>query len=331
VGVTHQWARTGVRQHEPAGGRLDEGEAAVKKVLLIATLALLALLIPGQLGYDPALLAATTDFSIGWTSVSPATVPAGQTAKIDTRVQARVKATVTVEAAITDAAGRVAWQRRWDAQAFNAWQGRAYSALWPVPAAQPAGAYTLAVRVLGPSGEAMSAVRTVAFKVGPAVSGAVLPTATPAPATTPAPTAPPAPAPTATPAPNTNGHPIRVTGSATFVSQISAALDLMKAKSPADYTTVMGQLQAISEGSSALAWVTSRSIQLSAGDAAGVNWAGGQIVHETYHVKNYYEGRAWYGCEGEKNSLRPQADYLDRIGDAATAAYIRSLIGVWGC
>lgn len=301
----------------------------MNKVLLIAALALLALLVPWQFGHTSELLAATTDFSVGWTSVGPSTVPAGQPAKIDTRVQARIKATVTVEATVKDATGQVAWRQQWANQAFTAWQSRAYSAIWPVPAAQPAGAYTLAVRVLGPSGEAVSGIRTIAFKVGPGVRDAALPPATLTPATPPAPVT--SSSPTATPAPNTNGHPIKVTGSATFVSQISAALDLMKAKSPADYATVMNQVQTISEGASALAWVTSRSIQLSAGDAAGLTWAGGQIVHETYHVKNYYEGRAWYGCEGEKNSLRPQADYLDRAGDSATAAYIRSLIGVWGC
>lgn len=298
----------------------------MRRVVVIIGLAVLGLLAPGQLGYDPSLLAATTSYAVGWTTVRPEPVVAGKPARIETRVQAKIAGAATVEATARNAQGAVVWQQTWPNQTFTAWQTRTYSADWPVPATQPAGAYTLVVRVLAGSPAAEGAARTVTFQISSTVGGAG---ATPTPALRAA-TATPTPS-QATPPPSTTGsHPITITGSATYVSNIRAALDLMRSKSPADYQMVLAYVREIREGSN-LAYVGAKIIQVSTTSSlSGREWAGGTIVHEAAHIMNYQTGNVPYaGCEGEAKSLRAQAAYLNRVGRSDLAQQVLALVGVW--
>ena len=180
--------------------------------LLMVTLALAAVLVPWQLGYQAESLAAGTDFSIGWTAMRPSPVVAGKTATLETRVQARRAATVTVEATVRTTGGQAAWQQRWPDQTFKAWQTRSYTANWAVPADQAPGGYTLAIRVLDSAGAELALTRTVSFQIvaGSAAATATAtqtaaptrpPTNSPTPSTTPTPQ-PATPTRTATPAPS---------------------------------------------------------------------------------------------------------------------------------
>jgi hypothetical protein len=299
-----------------------ERRLAVRRAILIIGLAVLGLLVPWQLGYDPSLLAATTNYAVGWTTVRPSPVVAGTSARIETRVQARVAGTATVELSARNAQGTVVWQQTWSNQTFGAWQSRTYYADWSVPATQPAGAHTLVVRVLAGSPAAEVTSRTASFSVSGVVGGAgstpLAPTATPAPSQ-----------PTPTPAP-ASSTPITITGSASYVSNIRAALELMRSKSPADYQMVTTYVREIREGSN-LAYVGAKIIQVSTTSSlSGREWAGGTIVHEATHVMNYQTGNFPYaGCDGEAKSLRAQAAYLNKVGASALAQQVLALIGVW--
>lgn len=165
----------------------------MRRLTLVLVLATLALVAPWLLIGSPVVEAASAAFTITWSTVSsPAT--AGRAATVEARVQARAAGSATVEVVIRDAQQAVAWQQRWSDQRFSRWQTQVFKAPWAIPDAQPAGGYTLTVRVLDGSDRELAPNRVSPFKIK-APAPAPAPTAPP-----PTPT-PPAPTPTPTPAP----------------------------------------------------------------------------------------------------------------------------------
>ena len=115
----------------------------MKRLAAIAALVLTALLVPWQMGYDPSILAASTDYAIGWTTMTPGPLVAGAGARMETRVQANLAGTATVEASVKDAAGQMVWSKTWPNERFNRWQTKTLNAPWAVPVGQAAGAHFL--------------------------------------------------------------------------------------------------------------------------------------------------------------------------------------------
>ncbi|MCC6627483.1 MAG: hypothetical protein IT340_08795 [Chloroflexi bacterium] len=161
----------------------------MKRFVVIVALALLGIVVPWQLGYDPAMLAASSDVIVGWTVVRPSPVITGKPATFESRIQARVPLVATIDAVMRDSKGTVVWQQRWTNQTFKAWQSRAYTGAWSVPAGQATGPYVLTVTAAGARSQttaavaataASSATKNLAFQV-------VKPTPTPA-ASAPSPT-----------------------------------------------------------------------------------------------------------------------------------------------
>jgi hypothetical protein len=295
--------------------------------------AVLVLAGAGQFWPAPAALTAAAaeanvEYAFGWPSLNPTRVAAGGAVKLVVSAQAKAlsaPATLAFAVSALDPAGgsvRIAYQ---PGQTFTAWQTRRYEVTWAVPATQPAGTTTLRFQLLD-GGGAEVAWRAAALTVVEGGGAPATATPTPRPATaTPTPVSA-----TATPTATAGGYP-RISGSAGFVSGITAALDLMRTKSPTDYAIVGQYVVEIREGSD-LAYVTARIIQISLNNAQfSPAWAGGSIMHEATHVRGYYTGQPWYGCDGERVALTAQANYLDRVGEPDLADYARSLIGVWGC
>lgn len=289
---------------------------------------------------------AAADFSIGKPAVSPSPVSAGASVDIATRVQARVDRTVTVETVVRDGQGRIAWQQSWTGQTFSRQQARTYTATWAVPAGQPAGAYTARTRLLASAGAELGASTSVSFQVTAGGAAPIEPTATASPTPSPTTTSPTAtataiaptatatavpPTATASPAAAASAYPFRITGSATFVRNIANGLELMRAKSPADYEVVATYVTEIREGASNYAWGGRSDIQISTNSAAySVTYAGSIVLHEAVHVKNWFTNNfPVFGCDGEAKSLRAQADYLYTVGDVALAQWVEGQIGTW--
>jgi hypothetical protein len=126
-------------------------------------------------------------------------------------------------------------------------------------------------------------------------------------------------------------YPFAITGSATFVSNIRAGLDLMRAAAPTYYNIIAGYVTQIREGAQNYSWGGSTVIQISGASAAiSVTYTGSIVLHEADHVKNWFTGNfPVYGCEGEAKSLRVQAAYLYAVGDVGMARWVESQIGVW--
>lgn len=112
---------------------------------------------------------------------------------------------------------------------------------------------------------------------------------------------------------------------------MGAALDMMGARSPQDAALVGAWVDEIREGERNWSNGGSRVVEIDpASWGAGPAWAGSSALHEAVHVKNWFTNDfPVYGCAGEEKSLRAQADYLDKVGYGGSAAYVRSLIGVW--
>lgn len=313
------------------------------KLVLMAALVLLALLLPWQLGYDPASLAAPTPFTIGWAAIKPAPVAAGAPTTIEARVQARTASSATIEASVLSRSGQVAWQQRWPTQSFKAWENRTLTTTWAVPSSQAAGAYTLRVRVLGSasglsSASELAAPRTATFQITGSPAPNPTATATPPPATAtatpPQPTAtatPRQPTATATPAPGEGAWYPRIVGSAAYQAATRAALDQIRTQAPQDYAVVRQYIDEVRESSRNWYWGGARSIELSTATMTyGTAFAASSVVHEAVHAKNWFTNNfPAFGCEGEAKSLRAQAAYLTRVNQAALARYIESLIGSW--
>jgi hypothetical protein len=166
----------------------------------------------------------------------------------------------------------------------------------------------------------------------PTPTRTLTPTRTPTPRITVTPTRTPTPRPTTTITP-TNPYPFTINGSTVFVMNIKNALDQIKANDLTTYNTIiLADVRTISEYSSNEAVVASRNIRISTNSANhSISWAAGTIIHEAYHVYNYHHNIPYFGCEGEKYSLRPQATYLRLVGDIASAQHVESQIGVWQC
>jgi uncharacterized protein YkwD len=138
---------------------------------------------PWPLARPPAVEAADLAFAVVSATVTPATVAAGETATIEARVQATAAASATIEIVVRDATGQETWRQTWDERRFRKRQGRAYETTWAVPAEQAVGDYTLTVRVLDGSGEAVSEPHAVTFAVmSPRAPPAEAPSPSPAPA-----------------------------------------------------------------------------------------------------------------------------------------------------
>jgi hypothetical protein len=94
---------------------------------------------------------------------------------------------------------------------------------------------------------------------------------------------------------------------------------------------VAGAVAEIREGPRNLAQRGSRAIQVSAASAAhSPAYAGSVVLHEATHVRSWLDGDGpAFGCAGEARSLTAQAAYLETVGAAGQAAWVRGLIGVW--
>ncbi len=123
----------------------------------------------------------------------------------------------------------------------------------------------------------------------------------------------------------------RITGSASFVSNIRAGLELMRTQAPADYQTVVTYVTEIKEGASNYAWGGRTDVQISTNSAAySATYAGAIVLHQATHVKNWAtNNQPVFGCDGEAKSLRTQADYLYRVGDNAMGQWVEGQIGTW--
>jgi hypothetical protein len=300
----------------------------VRKILVALAVVLMGVLLPWQIDYEPEALAAST-YTVGRAVIRPTTIVSGQTATVETRIQARAAGVVTVEAMVTGARGLTVWRRAWPGETFARGESRSYSATWTVPTDQPAGrSYRFAVRVLRADGrevaKSQSTTLTLTAPRGP-VRGPANPTPGPA-APTPSPTPTPAPS-----APSPPTYPFAITGSADFAANIKAGLELMKRVSPSDYAVIAGNVAEIREGPQNYAWGGSRAIQISAGSARHSRaYAGAIVLHEAVHVRNWFANDLpVFGCEGEAKSLRAQAAYLHKANDPALAAWVESLVGNW--
>lgn len=332
------------------------------KSLVILGLAALGLLIPWQLGYDPAAAAAGSDVTVGWTVVRPGVVPVGQSATLETRVQARVATVAAIEATARDSRGVLVWQYQWPAQAFRPWQNQTYTTRWSVPAGLPAGAYTMTIRALPATAAAppaagaatrpapVAASRSVGFRVAapapvpptatsaPPTATTVAPTATVAPPTATAapptataapPTATPAP-PTATPDSTTRRYPFTVTGSAAFAAKLDDELELIRTSAPDTYAMILEQTTEIAQiDSGTWSAPSGRKIAMSLPWMGSRYYAASLLVHEATHIQSFWSDKPWRGCDGEAISLTAQATFLSRINQPGLTSYARGLIGTW--
>ena len=126
-------------------------------------------------------------------------------------------------------------------------------------------------------------------------------------------------------------YPFAITGSETFVGNITAGLELLREQSPAEYQLVAESVTEIKEGPSNYAWGGSRSIQIGTLSASySPTYAGSIVLHEAVHVNNWFTNNfPVFGCDGEAKSLRAQADYLYRVGDGAMGQWVEGQIGTW--
>lgn len=136
----------------------------MRRLLARLGLALVALLLPWPVVSQP-VAAAALPFTITQVAVEPAPVMAGQSATVKARIQARRAGTATIAATLTDASGAVVWQQQWRDLGFRRRQSRTLTGVWVVPAGQPAGDYTLAVRAVGGDGTPLSETRSVPVRV----------------------------------------------------------------------------------------------------------------------------------------------------------------------
>jgi hypothetical protein len=159
----------------------------------------------------------------------------------------------------------------------------------------------------------------------------------------PTPLSKPAPAPrpsTVAPAPFTT--PIQIRGDAACQSDTLAALQLLSAKAPTHYATVMqyiGIIQCASQGSGMYAYDNPPLYLV--GDAtrnAGTVWYAGTIAHDAGHSKLYHDylsahpGQAvpddvWTGQSAEITCLAAQYDALSKIGGTPSQlTYVQNVI-----
>lgn len=126
---------------------------------------------------------------------------------------------------------------------------------------------------------------------------------------------------------------IEIKGTLKFTQQIQASLQFIKTNSPQDYSTIAFYTQTIKESHQNYTSSDSLVMQISTSTANyGSNYSSSLILHEAVHWKNWFTRNlpAW-GCEGEKKSLRAQADYLRKIKEEDLAKWAESQMGVWGC
>jgi hypothetical protein len=288
----------------------------MRSVVAAVVVALAGLLLPWQTSVE-AMARTTSSHAVTRAVARPARLAAGETATIEARVLTRRPDPVTVEATVQTERGQVVWQQTWADQTLARGASSAYVAAWTAPANQPAGRYRLVVRVLNPAGREVAKPRRTTLTLTAARGAAPAPPAAPAPAPTPAPSPP--------------AYPFAITGSPSFVANIRAGLELMRAVAPEDYAVVAGNLTEIREGPQNYAWGGSRAVQISAASAGhSRGYAGAIVLHEAVHVRNWFANdQPVFGCDGEAKSLRAQASYLRKAGDPALAGWVESLIGAW--
>jgi hypothetical protein len=281
--------------------------------MALAALVLLAGPAGGALASEPA---PTGGIGFEAPAITPARPAPGETVQVALVAQARglvadggfVSATFVASVVAPD--GTTVELERRPNQVFGAWQLRRYTVAWAIPPDRAPAVSTLLLQLLTADGSEL-ARRQEDLPVG---GGA----------------GPPPPAPEPPPAIPSEGHALAITGSAVFVEQMRAALDLLKATSPADYAVVATYVREIKEGPRSFSWGGSRTIQIGRTNADQPGYAGSLILHEAVHVKNWFSNDLpVYGCEGEAKSLRAQAAYLRLLGDASMADWVEGLIGSW--
>jgi hypothetical protein len=271
-----------------------------------------------QIGAAPTAVEAASNVVITELAAQPAPVKAGQTLTIATAVQARTRAMATVEVAAVTTQGAV-WRTTWASQRLARGQTQPLTAAWAIPTTLPSDVYTLVVSVRDANGAELARVRELKVQIAPPDAAA------PAPAPPDQQQAPPGAAIAHA------AYPFPITGSASFVNNVVAGLELMRATAPADFEVVRTHVTEIREGPRNWSWGGSRVIQISTTSAAhSRTYAGSIILHEAVHVKNWFTNDLpVFGCDGEAKSLRAQSTYLRAAGDHGMAQWVEGLIGNW--
>ena len=85
-------------------------------------------------------------------TVSPSSVSAGGAVNINFSLTPVSAQSAIVDVDIADSSGQWVANHQWPVQSFNSGQTISFSTVWPVPATQAAGSYSLVVKVFSPTG-----------------------------------------------------------------------------------------------------------------------------------------------------------------------------------
>lgn len=106
-----------------------------------------------------------------------------------------------------------------------------------------------------------------------------------------------------------------IEGSATFQQRVNAALDLLRSRAPASWEIVRNNLKRIRESSASAALVWEGTFVVGPTTAASdPMWFASTIVHDSYHVQQYREGRTYVGEAAEREALAKQREALVQMG-----------------
>lgn len=106
-----------------------------------------------------------------------------------------------------------------------------------------------------------------------------------------------------------------IEGSATFQQRVNAALDLLRSRAPASWEIVRNNLKRIRESSASAALVWEGTFLVGPTTAASdPMWFASTIVHDSYHVQQYREGRTYVGEAAEREALAKQREALVQMG-----------------
>jgi hypothetical protein len=100
-------------------------------------------------------------------------------------------------------------------------------------------------------------------------------------------------------------------GSPAFINKINETLDLLSLKSPSSWEIVAANLAAIREYDRSGADVTNRVFNVGPATASSDNyWLASTIVHDSYHVQQFLEGRVYSGEAAEAEACQKQLQAL---------------------
>lgn len=106
-----------------------------------------------------------------------------------------------------------------------------------------------------------------------------------------------------------------IEGSATFQQRVNAALDLLRSRAPASWEIVRNNLRRIRESTASAALVWEGTFLVGPTTAASDSlWFASTIVHDSYHVQQYREGRPFVGEGAEREALGKQREALVQMG-----------------